>query len=301
MSKRILITGGSGGVGRNLTKLALAAGHQVGWLSRSQRDVKGVQSFLWDVESGVIQKEAVDFAQVIIHLAGAGVADKTWTAARRKEILESRTQTTNLLAKAFNKRKAKLDTYIGASAVGYYGMEVTNVEKTEESEAGSDFLAEVCVAWEKGHSLMRANTENYFISRIGIVLDDKTGALPKLKLPVQYYLGADLGTGKQWMPWIHMEDLCRFYLWAIDNPNKMGIYNIVAPELVNHEAFNNTLAQVLNTKVLLPRVPEFLLKFAMGDMVKIVTGGDKVVGTKLAAAGFSFNFGELDAALRNLL
>ncbi len=221
--QNILISGGSGLIGHKITKLLELKGYSVAWLSRSQQKQK---SFLWDVEKQTIDPESVEWADAIIHLAGAGVADQRWTDERKKVILESRTHSTKLLYDAVEKATEKPNTFISASAVGYYGFDTGTSLMEETHFPGSDFLAQVVVEWENEVKKMEELHLRTVMLRIGIVLDSTGGALSEMMKPP---VAAPLGKGDQWMSWIAIEDLARMFVFALEKTTLQGVFNAVGP------------------------------------------------------------------------
>lgn len=299
MSKNILITGGTGLVGSRLTSLLHQKGHHIAIMSRSKKADDKYRYFLWDVESQTIEVEALHWADCIIHLAGAGVADKKWTDARKKEILDSRVKGTKLLVNTLIKNKIELPHFITASAIGIYGMDTGQIEITEESPAGNDFLAQVTVAWE--HALEEAPLKHTLKSfvRIGIVLSKEGGALAKIAAPVKLFAGAPLGSGKQQMSWIHIEDLCRVFEFLVENRTE-GKFNATAPNPVSNAELTKEIAKALKKPLILPNVPAFALKLALGEQANMILGGAKVLPKNLKSENFSFNFPIIGAALENI-
>lgn len=292
--KHILITGGSGLVGQQITRLLEKKGYKVAWLSRSAQEQK---SFLWDLEKGKIDPEALEWADAVIHLAGAGVAEKRWTPERKRLILESRTQSTQLLHTAIEKAENKPSTFISASAVGYYGFNTGSTLVDENSSAGDDFLAEVVIAWENEVKKMESLHLRTVLLRIGIVLDAEGGALGEmLKPPV----AAPLGSGDQWMSWIHIEDLARMFVFALEKTTLQGVYNAVGPNPATNQQLTREAASAKGKPYLGIGVPGFVLKLVLGEMAAMVLGGNRVSSQKIQKAGFQFEFFELSAALRDI-
>lgn len=296
MMKKILITGGSGLVGKKITGLLERKGFEVAWLSRSPEKYKQ-KSFEWDVDKQTIDVEALQWADGIIHLAGEGVADKRWTAARKQAILQSRTQSTLLLKNAIEKSDKKPEVFVSASAVGYYGFNTGENLMDENGKPGNDFLSQVVAAWESEVE----NIANYGIRtvmlRIGIVLDNKGGALVEmLKPPV----AAPLGGGQQWMSWIAIDDLARMFLFAIENKEMNGIYNAVGPNPARNNELTKAAAKKVG-KVFVPiGVPGLALKIFLGEMAQMVLGGNKVSSKKIQKAGFEFRYSVLKEALEKI-
>ncbi len=309
MSK-ILITGGSGTVGTRLTALLLQKGYEVAHLSRSDKNATpNVKNYVWDIKKGYIQPEAFENLDYIVHLAGAGVADERWTDARKKEILESRTLSTQLLYNQLKEAKTSLKAFISASAIGIYGFDTGNQLLTEESPISSQFLADVVKKWEEEVQKIASITNSNGIStairvaklRIGIVLSNKGGALVEMAKPVRLFAGAALGTGKQYLSWIHVDDLCKMFVFAIENDNISGEYNAVGVSATTNEILTKAIAKALDKPLFLPNVPAFALNLILGEMAGMVLGGNNVSSEKIQKAGFKFDYTDLDIAVKNLL
>jgi len=301
MSQKVLITGGTGLIGSRLTEMLLEKGHEVAYLSRRASEARGVKMYSWDPAKGSLDEEAIRGADCIIHLAGAGVADERWTAGRKKEILESRTQSSRLLYEHLQRTPYRVKAFLSASAIGIYGADRGEELLTETSPYGDDFLAEVTKAWEGAVQPVAGLGIRTVLLRIGIVLSEKGGALAKMAQPVRLGAGAPLGSGKQWVSWIHVDDLCRLFLYALENPHVQGAYNAVAPEPVTNETLTKGIAEVLGKPLFLPNVPAFALKLAIGEMAASVLGSAKVSGQKVTRAGFTYQYPGLSPALRDLL
>ena len=300
MVKKILITGASGLVGQRLTELLLQKGYQASHLGRSKRG-GAVPSFVWDVEKGFLDSKAMNEVNTIIHLAGAGVADKRWTASRKKEILESRTKSTALLFETLKNEKNSVTTVISASAIGYYGFGLRDEVFTEESKSGSDFLALVTKQWEEAVDQISSIGLRVVKLRIGIVLSEKGGALAEVSKPIKLGVGSPLGSGKQHLTWIHLDDLCEMFIKAIEDSTMKGAYNAVGPEWVSNAEMTKAIAKVLKKPLWLPPVPGFVLKIVLGEMADMVLNGSKISSTRIQTTGFKFKFTKLDEALKDLL
>lgn len=291
--KNILITGGSGLVGKRITAHLETKGHAVAWLSRSPDRYKQ-KSFSWNVGAMQIDQEALEWADIVIHLAGEGVADGRWTAKRKQAILDSRTHSTQILADAISKAENKPSSFIAASAVGYYGFSTGNDVITENSPAGDDFLAQVVIAWENESRKLENHGLRTVIFRIGIVLDESGGALKEmLKPPV----AAPLGSGEQWMSWIQIEDLARMFVFAVENESLSGVFNAVGPKPVTNRTLTQSAARKISKLYVGVGVPEFLLKIILGEMALMVLGGNKASSKKIEAAGFQFHYPSIEEAL----
>lgn len=296
MSK-ILITGASGLVGSRLTEMLLNAGYQVAHLGRTARQGK-VPRYVWDIEQGLIDEQAFENVLGIVHLAGAGVADKPWTPKRKLEILESRTKSTALLAHYLEK-KSEIKTVVSASAIGYYGFGLSQEELTEASNAGTDFLASVVKAWEQ--EVDKIQNKRVVKLRIGIVLSEKGGALKELLQPIRWNVGAPLGNGQQFMSWIHIDDLCRMFIQALENEAMRGVYNATGPHAITNRELTSAIAKKLHKPLWLPAVPAFVLRMLLGEMAGMILNGSVVSSAKIQKAGFSFQYPTVESALDNLL
>lgn len=297
----ILITGGTGMIGHRLTELLLAKGHKVSYLSRKKEKSPNVEVFQWDIQKGYIEEGALEAADYVVHLAGAGIADKRWTDERKKEIIDSRIQPIELINKYLQEKNIKLKGFISASAIGIYGGDTGDVQLDENSALGNDFLAECTKLWEI-HAKKVTNAARIVSVRIGIVLSEKGGALPKLVQPIRLGFGAALGSGKQFMSWIHVDDLCGIFVKAIEDDTMQGPYNAVAPNPVTNQEITNVAAEVLKKPLWLPNVPSFALKLVFGEMGIVVTGGNFVLNKRLSQeTNFQYKFTTIKDALSDLL
>lgn len=298
--KSVLITGGTGLVGSRLTELLLKKGYEVAYLSRRKEQIPNVKVYRWDITKGYIEDGAVESADYIVHLAGAGIADKRWSESRKKEIIDSRIQPVDLLKDKLTKSN-KLKAFVSASAIGFYGGD-TGEERIEENHAaGNDFLAECTKLWEKSADKIATLGIRTAKIRVGIVLSEKGGALPKLLQPIRLGFGAALGSGKQWMSWIHIDDLCNVFIKAIEDESMNGAYNAVAPNPVTNLEITKMAAKVLKKPFWLPNVPSFVLKLIFGEMAVVVLGGSYVLNKRIAETDFRYKFTDVESALQDLL
>lgn len=298
MKTNILITGGTGLVGNELRSLLIAEGYNVAILSR-RKEIKGIKSFYWDYEKGILDEEAIEFADVIIHLAGEGIANKRWSATQKQIILDSRVKTTNLLFSKSKKAKNKPKMIISASAVGYYGSGNTDKIFSEEDPAGNDFLASTALAWEKSVGKFRSIGIQTAILRIGVVLSKHGGALARMMMPVKFGFGAALGNGKQYLPWIEITDLARMFLFVLENLKTDDIFNAVGPDQISNSNFMKTLARTMNKPFFMPNVPSFVMKFLLGEMAVLLLQGNRVSSEKIQAAGFDFKYKKLEDVMKS--
>ena len=299
MSK-ILICGGSGLIGKAISKLLLQNNHQVVWLSRSEGSWQGIQKYKWDWTKNEIDENALNDVEVVINLTGAGIVEKAWTKAYKKEIVDSRVKSIELLVQTLQKKNIRLKSFIGASATGYYGAEISKDVFHENSGVGTDFLADTCKKWENAYLPIKSLTDQFVIFRIGVVLDKNGGAYTKMSPPFKYGLGAALDTGKQLLPWIHSHDLSRLFLFAINQPSLSGTYNAVSSEISSNRYFSELLARSFKKTVFLPNVPLWLLKLFLGERHITISRGVIISNQKLLNAGFKFDYPDLRRAFNEL-
>jgi uncharacterized protein len=299
-AKKILITGGSGMIGSRLTTLLTERGHDVAHLSRSKKENK-IKTFLWNPDANEVDEDALKNAEVIVHLAGAGVADKRWNGKWKNEILLSRTRSTALLREMLQKQKHDVETFICASGIGIYGLKDDGDEFIESDKPGTDFMASVATAWEREVDKIDNPGVRIVKLRIGVVLSDKGGALMKLAQPVKLLVGAPLGSGEQWVNWIHIDDLCRIFIKAIEDPVLQGVYNAVAPHPVTNKTLTKAIAKALKKPLWLPPIPRFIIRIIAGEVSGIVLNGGRVSSKKIENAGFVFHFTKVENALAELL
>ena len=298
--KHILITGASGLIGTRLTALLTQNGYQVSHLGRKAKSGV-IPTYVWDITQQTIDTKALQGVDAIIHLAGAGIADKPWTKARKKELLESRTHSTRLLYQTLKNETHQVKQLISASAIGYYGFAPQPHVLKEEDAAGKDFLAEVTQAWENEVDKFSGLLQQTAKLRIGIVLSTKGGALKPMLLPVKFGVGSALGSGKQMISWIHIDDICKQFLFLLENPNLQGAFNGVAPNPLSNKEFTKVIGKVLNRPVWLPAVSSFLLKLFLGEMANLVLQGNAVSCDKMQQAGFNFTFTRAEDAIQHLV
>jgi uncharacterized protein (TIGR01777 family) len=298
---KVLITGGSGSIGRYLIPRLLSKGYQVSIIGRSKKSVPGVESFVWDLNKNELDERALKDVTHIIHLAGAGIADKPWSPSRKMEVIESRVKPLQLLARSLQVRNQHIKAIISSSAIGYYGGLTSTEIFTEESSSANDFLGSTCRMWEDAVQLFKPVSDREVRVRTSVVLMKDSGALPKLSIPTKLGFGAAVGSGKQWMPWIHIDDLVEIYLKAIEEENMVGPFNAVAPEHITQTEMIKKIGKALNRTTFLPPVPGFLLKTVMGEMSTVITEGSRVSSERLLDRGFEFQHPDLQEALNDLL
>ncbi len=300
MANSILITGASGLIGSRLTSTFQQKAYRVSHLGRSAKPGP-TPSFVWNVEKGEIDLTALNGIDTVVHLAGAGVADKRWTASRKREILESRTKSTALLFETLKKGGHQVKTFVSASAIGYYGFGLDETLLTEESMPGNDYLSKVVVAWEKEIDKIAGLGIRVVKIRIGIVLSEAGGALMEMVKPIRWGAGSPLGTGKQVVSWIHVEDLCAIFLKAVEDESLVGAFNAVAPHPVTNRELTTAIAGILGRPLWLPSVPAFALHWLLGEMADLVVNGSRISSDKIQKTGFVFQFEEVQKAVKDLL
>lgn len=288
MGKKILITGGTGLIGSVLSELLIEKGYTVAVLSRS-KEIKGTKSFYWDYESKILDEEAIEFADIIIHLAGEDISKSRWSKKQKQKIVDSRVQTTNLLFEKASKAKKKPQLIISASAVGYYGMTTSEHIFKEEDKPGNDFLANTVISWEQSVDQFNQLGIRTVKLRLGVVFSKKGGALAKMIMPVKLGLGSALGSGKQYVPWIEISDLTQMFLFVVENEKAETVYNAVAPDYITNHELIKSLAEALGKPFFVPKVPAFILKLIFGSMADVFLQGSKVSSEKIQSMGFKFN------------
>jgi uncharacterized protein len=295
----VLITGGSGLIGRKLTQALLTQGHEVRWLSRSAGTRGGVCAFAWDVKQGRIDPEALRGVGRIVHLAGAGIADKRWTKARIAELIASRADSARLLLRTAREHGCAPECIVSASGSGYYGAVTRDEPFTESDAPGADTIAHITVEWERAVDEWSTFCRVVKL-RTPVVLAGEGGALPKLALPARWGLAAPMGSGRQWMPWIHIDDLVRAYLHALDEKHMHGAYNVLGGNATNAD-FMRSVARAVGKPLWLPPVPGFLLKAALGEMAGLLLEGSPMNAAHAREVGMASRFLVLDEALRELV
>lgn len=297
MAKNILLAGATGIVGEQLISKLLADGHQVSILARKAIQIEGVKVFLWDVYQQTIDNRALEGIDTIINLTGEGIADKPWTAERKQQIIDSRVKSAALIFRAIKETNAAIESYISASAVGIYGDREDEI-LDEESLPGTGFMADCCIAWEKAADQGIALGIRVVKIRIGIVLSEKGGALASMEKPVNYFVGAGLGSGKQWMPWIQIDDLVNIFVHALIDQNMFDAYNAAAPSPVTNQTFTKTLSKVLHRPIWPFNVPKFVLKAILGEMSILPLVSTNTSAQKILNTGFQFRYLDLEEALK---
>jgi uncharacterized protein (TIGR01777 family) len=303
---RVFVTGGTGLVGSRLVEKLRERGDQALLLSRRPESVKRVGDAVNVVAGDPVQAgpwmDALKDCDAVVHLAGEGIFNRRWSQEFKDLIYSSRIKSTENIVTALVRAKASGSmprTLVSGSAIGYYGPH-GDEELSEESLAGNDFLARVCIDWEKAALAAVGQGCRVVLLRTGVVLDPLGGALAKMLTPFKMFAGGPIGSGKQSMSWIHHEDEVGLILFALDHPEVAGPLNATAPRPVTNKEFGNALGKVLGRPSFLP-TPAFALRLLLGESAQIVTEGQRVLPRKALAAGYAFKFTEVEGALRNLL
>ncbi len=302
--KRIIVTGATGLIGRKLVSTLIQRGDELIIFSRDTAKAKTIipnanEYVEWDYTKPELWKSKLENSYAIVHLAGTNLFAKRWNDSFKNEILKSRQMSTENLVDAIKSCSNKPRVFISASGVGYYG-DCGDTILNEASSAGNDFLAEVCKVWEGESKRVEDAGIRSVQIRTGLVLSTEDGALKQMIPPFKFFIGGPLGKGKQWASWLHIEDIIRIYVHAIDNTELRGAVNAASPNPVRMKEFANTLGNVLHRPSLFP-VPKFVLKIVIGETAEVVTASQRVDVQKLLSSGFKFNFNFIKEALNDLL
>lgn len=291
----LLISGGNGFIGKTLAKFLQDAGHQTFVLSRTKGDV------LWNPTENWIQENAFKNIDAVIHLAGENIGEIRWTAQRKKVLIQSRKQGTEVLVKALNEQQHHVQLFISASAIGFYGADTGDQLCDENTPNGSDFLAECVSVWESANGTLSPNIRKV-VFRLGLVLDKNGGVFKSIFTPIRFGLGSALGSGKQWQSWIHIKDVCEAILLTLNNKNLRGTYNLVAPNPIRQVEMAKQIALKGKFPFFMPAVPKFVLKLVLGEMACLVLGSNKVTCDKfLKDSGIKFKFPDFERAVNELI
>ncbi|MBG00010.1 MAG: TIGR01777 family protein [Owenweeksia sp.] len=297
---KIIITGGSGLIGTEISRQLLDEGHEVVYLSRHPRtNDLGINEYEWNPDTETLDIQAFEDVSGIINLAGASISKK-WTSEYKNEILRSRVDGTRLLFETVQSHRFPIRFFISASASGYYPNSYDQ-EYSEEAPPGNDFLSMVCQKLEQEAQLFEKVGVRSVRMRIGIVLSNKGGALPQIARPVRLGLGAALGDGHQWMPWVHLEDVAAMFVYAATSDSLSGVYNAGGPYNVTNEELSRLVAKVLDKPFFMPNIPKFLLKLALGEMAETALASTKINTDKIQQAGFRYRHTDLEESLSDLL
>lgn len=296
---KILITGGSGLLGSALTKKLLINNIEVVHLTRSKSSKNDVKNYLWNWEKNEIDENCFIGVTHIVHLAGAGIAEKAWTQKRKEHIVKSRVLTTRLMHSKINELNLPISAFIAASAVGIYGAQTSEKVFKEEDEPFEDFIGNCCMQWE--NSVNKFETMSRVVKlRLGVILDKNHGALPRIANMVKNGIGSPLGNGQQYMPWIHIDDAVNIFFNSIVNEKFFGTFNAVSSDYITNSELTKKIGEVFNKKIWLPNVPSFVLKFLYGEMSDTILKGVKVSNEKLKAIDLKLKYEKIEEALSEI-
>lgn len=297
MTKRIAITGATGLIGSALTRALIARGDSVVAFSRTPDAVKlaGATVVAWNPRDRQQTSDALAGCDTVVNLVGASIAGRRWSDTYKQTLERSRIDATRQLLDAIAQMPNRPTAFISSSGAGYYGID--RAIKTERSPAGADYLAQLCVQWERAAEPAKTLGMRLVIARTGVVLSKDGGALPLMALPFRLFVGGPVLPGNQAISWIHLDDMVQLLLWMIDTPQATGIYNACAPQAVDNTTFGSTIAHTLRVPMWLP-VPQFALRLLFGEMADaLLIGGQAVVSERLGSEGFVFRYPTLDVAL----
>ena len=297
----VLITGGGGLIGKHLTSILTDAGYNVSHLSRNIKKPGDIRVFRWDPEKKIIDPLSLDGINFIIHLAGANIGDKRWTRTRKEEIIKSRVDSAGFLHKTITDNRIPVKAFISASATGIYGTATSSKIFVENDPPAQDFLGSVCRQWEKAADLFSESGIRTVKIRSAVVLVKNDSALSNLLMPGKFGFLVKTGNGHQYMPWIHITDLCNIYLKVLGDSSFSGAFNAVAPQHVTHNDFMKTLGKVLKLPVLGVAIPDSVLRIVLGEMSAVILKGSRVSSDKIVSTGFRFRYNILEEALNDVL
>jgi len=295
---RVVITGGTGFIGKHLSALLEKEKYEVVHLSRSRKQEGRFRSFHWEPGSGYCDKDAFKDGDTVIHLAGANIGEKRWTARRKRAIIVSRTAAAQLIYNASVASGIRLDAFITASGKDFYGTGTSEKIYRETDPPGTDFMGETCRLWEAAADPFEAAGVRVAKIRTALVLAPEGSAISKLKAPARAGIIIRLGPGSQYFPWIHIDDLCNVYLKAVSDSTMSGPFNASAPEHVTHDMLMSVIARQKHLPVFLPHIPVWLLQLVLGEMSVVLTTGSRISPERLIRAGFEFRYPDIDSALR---
>ncbi|MCU7613848.1 TIGR01777 family oxidoreductase [Chryseobacterium sp. GMJ5] len=299
MKEIVLITGAGGAVAKELAK-KIEKEYTIRFLTRKK---KHENEYEWNIKEGTIDENAFENVSHIIHLAGANISEKRWTDERKKELISSRVDSAKLILNTLKKKNICLKSFISASGINFYGTKTSEKIFKEDDSPGDDFLSEVVILWEKSADEFKTEhlAERAVKIRTAIVLAEKEGALPKMAAPVKMGIGSPIGSGKQYMPWIHIRDICSIYEFALKNHEMDGAFNASSPQHTTNEHLTKLMAEVLKKPYFMPNVPAFVLKMIFGELANALLEGSRASAEKILSTGFQFEFPDLKTALKDLL
>ena len=290
----VLLAGGTGLIGSRLSDMLRAKGYTVRILTRSPQNE---EQFAWDPASGTIDIAALRGADTVINLAGAGIADKRWTPERKRLIVDSRVKSARTLRNAFLQTGIRPQLYLSASAIGYYGNSGERLMSESDAPVESGFLVDSCRQWEAAAGEIAALGIRTAILRIGVVLAKEGGALAEFIKPLLFGIGGYFADGQAWYSWVHRDDVCRMFVYAIENQNFTGVYNAVAPHPVRNKELVKAIAKAMHQPVLMVPGPALALRLALGEMAAVILNSNRISAEKALEAEFEFQYPKLEEAL----
>jgi uncharacterized protein len=299
--KHILIAGGTGFIGKALSAVLASKGYEVSLLTRDISKPSSFPMFYWNPDQGNIDIKALENVDLVINLAGENISSGRWTKNKKSRILNSRVKSSKLLFDTIKAMKSKPELYISSSAVGYYGTYTSDKIFIEDDLAGNDFLAGVCKDWEENALKFQTLGIRTVVLRTGVVFGSGGGAFPKMTLSLKFHVLGSIGNGKQWIPWVHLEDLIGMYLFAIENKELSGVLNAVSPCPVQMSDFVKQIVSLKSNIIEIPALPSFLINIIFGEMSSILLFGSRVSPDKIISKGFQFKNDKLKLALDNLM
>jgi len=299
--KVVLITGGSGLIGSSLAKKLQNIEHEIRILSRKNKTTLGYKSYYWNIDENELDVEALNGVDFIVHLAGENISEKAWSNEQKIVIENSRVKSTQLLYQTCLENNLWPKAFISSSAIGYYGTFTSEQILTEESPAGNDFLALVGKKWEAAADSFSKKDIRTVIIRTGVVLSKDGAAYPKMARPAKFGLSAAFGSGKQYVPWIHIDDIVNIFVKAIEDENMQGVYNGVAPEHLTNKQLTKAIAKGLKKPYFLPNIPSFILRTVFGEMSIILLKGSRITASKIIQKGYQFKFPDIESAMKKLI
>lgn len=301
MRKCVLVTGATGLIGTALIDALIDQGYTVHGLSRGEQQHRSsaVRFFQWDTDSGKVDERCLNGVQAIIHLAGENIGAQPWSKHRKQAIYDSHVQSIRLLYRLLENREHAVNTVVSAGATGYYSHRGDEL-MTEDKLPANDFLGRLCLAWEQAVAEGRRLGLRTVSLRSGAVLATAGGMYPKLVKFIKTGLGAVPGTGRQWMPWVHIDDAVALYLFAMEHNGIHGVYNMVAPQQIQLKPLLHAIGNHLDKRIWLPHIPAFVLKAVLGQMSELLLSSTRVSADKIQNAGFRFTYPEINQAIASL-
>jgi len=293
----VLLAGGSGFLGARLAEMLREKGYAVRVLTRSPR---GAGQFAWNPAGGAIDDRALEGVDFVVNLAGSNIAGKRWTAARKRDLVESRVQSARTLRSAFERTGLRPRAYLSAAAIGYYGNSGERWMTETDAPAGDGFMVDCCRQWEAAADEVATLGIRTVKLRIGIVLAKEGGALVEFVKPLRLGVGAYFADGQAWYSWVHRDDVCRFFIWALENPAIEGVFNVAAPHPVRNKDLVTAIAKAMRQPAVFVPAPAFAMQLALGEMSAVILNSNRVAADKALQAGFQFQYADIAGALEQI-